>query len=132
MNSQLININSNEFNIHYIIHKLYTERIQNELETLDKNSDRYNYLNNLLSTNTNNTGLMETLKSVSIKQCKKPWRRLPENYKITKIEEYCKEKNINDENKNKLLTALKNKKLKIVNVDYDVENTKIININFKF
>lgn len=129
-----ININNEDFDIFYIRHNLYNERIQNEINTLNKDSERYKYLNNMIS-NTSNINIMEmnnTYEDAKKIKCKKPWRRLPENYKIIKIEEYCKEKNINDENKNKLLTALKNKKLKIVNVDYDVENTKIININFKF
>jgi len=129
-----INFNNDDFNIFYIKHKLYEERIQNELKTLNKDSDRYKKLNNMILNISNiNTNEINEISEKAFKiQCKKPWRRLPETYKITKIEEYCKEKNINDENKFKLINAVKNKKLKIADVNYDVENIKIIDINFKF
>ena len=36
-----INLNNEDFDIFYIRHILYNERIQNELNTLNKDSDRY-------------------------------------------------------------------------------------------
>lgn len=129
-----LNLNSEDFNILQIIHNLYHERIQNELEILDKDSDRYKYLSNMILTTSNiNINDMNNVFEKALKiQCKKPWRRLPEENKITKIEEYCKEKGLDEDKKNKLINAVKNKKLKVADVDYDIENIKINNIKFKF
>lgn len=127
-----LNLNSEDFNILQIIHNLYHERIQYELETLNKDSERYKYLCNLISTTSNiNINDINNVFEKALKiQNKKPWRKLSEENKISKILEYCEEKKFNEETKNKLLNAVKNKKLKIANVDYDIENMKIININF--
>ena len=127
-----INFNNEEFNIFQIRHNLYHERIQNELDTLNKDSERYKYLNNMISSASNINDINSALDKGTRMNYKKPWRRLSEENKIIKIEEYCKEKELDDEKKNKLINAVKNKKLKIVDVNYDVENIKIININFKF
>ena len=134
MNTTSININEDDFDIFYIRHKLYNERIQNEIKELKQDEERYKYLNNLISTssNINNDDINNTFDKVMKLQCKKPWRSLQENYKITKIQEYCEEKGLDDEKKNKLINAVKTKKLKTADVNYDIENIKIIDIKFKF
>lgn len=133
----MISISDRNLNLINIKSELYKQRLNNEinylnsLETTEDNDKRKDYLKSVLdSTEINTTAkkdemINDEMRQISEKEFKKCWVRMAIPYKIIKVEEYCKEKDIDDETKNKYIEMVKEKKLKTKNVEYDNKICKI-------
>jgi hypothetical protein len=121
-----------EEEIDHIKKQLFIERIQNELIELKEDTERYKYLNDILTqiNSKNITTIIETIDQVNSNEYKKKWFRLSEYHKISKIKEYVIEKNLQSI-ENDLIKAIKEKKLNTIKeVTYDNVNLKITKIKF--
>lgn len=137
----MISISDKNLNLVDIKNNFYKQRINNEidylntLEKTDENEKRKAYLLSVLGSYENKTEIKkeetfnQDLNSISEKEFKKSWVRMAIPHKIIKIEEYCKEKGINEETKNKYVQMAQEKKLKTKNVQYDNKICKIIKID---
>ena len=133
----MISISDRNLNLINIKSELYKQRLNNEinylnsLETTEDNNKRKDYLKSALDSTEINTAakkdemINDEMRQISEKEFKKCWVRMAIPYKIIKVEEYCKEKDIDDETKNKYIEMVKEKKLKTKNVDYDNKICKI-------
>lgn len=136
----MISISDKNLNLVDIKNNFYKQRINNEidylntLEKTDENEKRKAYLLSVLGSYENKTEIKkeetfnQDLNSISEKEFKKSWVRMAIPHKIIKIEEYCKEKGIDEETKNKYIQMAQEKKLKTKNVQYDNKICKIIKI----
>lgn len=150
----MISISDKNLNLVDIKNNFYKQRINNEidylntLEKTDENEEnvkhsphlasldekRKAYLLSVLCSYENKTEIKkeetfnQDLNSISEKEFKKSWVRMAIPHKIIKIEEYCKEKGIDEETKNKYIQMAQEKKLKTKNVQYDNKICKIIKI----
>lgn len=137
----MISISDKNLNLVDIKNNFYKQRINNEidylntLEKTDENEKRKAYLLSVLGSYENKTEIKkeeifnQDLNSISEKEFKKSWVRMAIPHKIIKIEEYCKEKGIDEETKNKYIQMAQEKKLKTKNVQYDNKIRKIIKID---
>ena len=137
----MISISDKNLNLVDIKNNFYKQRINNEidylntLEKTDENEKRKAYLLSVLGSYENKTEIKkeetfnQDLNSISEKEFKKSWVRMAIPHKIIKIEEYCKEKGINEETKNKYVQMAQEKKFKTKNVQYDNKICKIIKID---
>jgi hypothetical protein len=121
-----------ELDIDNIKKHLFIERINFELKDLNKKSDRYKYLIdilNQLNSQTNDT-LDETLDKVNSDEYKKKWFRLSKFHKLIKLKEYIIEKNLQSIEK-ELIKAIEDKQLYTAKeVTYDNVNLKIVKLKF--
>lgn len=136
----MISISDKNLNLVDIKNNFYKQRINNEidylntLEKTDENEKRKAYLLSVLGSYENKTEIKkeetfnQDLNSISEKEFKKSWVRMAIPHKIIKIEEYCKEKGIDEKTKNKYIQMAQEKKLKTKNVQYDNKICKIIKI----
>lgn len=137
----MISISDKNLNLVDIKNNFYKQRINNEidylntLEKTEENEKRKTYLLSVLDSYENKTEIKkeetfnQDLNSMSEKEFKKSWVRMAIPHKIIKIEEYCKEKGIDEETKNKYIQMAQEKKLKTKNVQYDNKICKIIKID---
>lgn len=133
----MISISDRNLNLINIKSELYKQRLNNEinylnsLEITEDNNKRKDYLKSVLDSTEINTAakkdemINDEMRQISEKEFKKCWVRMAIPYKIIKVEEYCKEKDIDDETKNKYIEMVKEKKLKTKNVEYDNKICKI-------
>lgn len=150
----MISISDKNLNLVDIKNNFYKQRINNEidylntLEKTDENGEnvshsphlasldekRKAYLLSVLGSYENKIEIKkeetfnQDLNSISEKEFKKSWVRMAIPHKIIKIEEYCKEKGIDEETENKYIQMAQEKKLKTKNVQYDNKICKIIKI----
>lgn len=128
-------------NIHYEIDaakkNLYIKRINNEMNDIDKNSERYKELSNIVTilTTPKVDSLNETITLININCVQKKWNYLHNFHKIIKIKEYIKNKYQNyDESFQKrieeiLVTAVEEGNLNSVKlVTYDKDKSIIVDI----
>lgn len=137
----MISISDKNLNLVDIKNNFYKQRINNEidylntLEKTEENEKRKTYLLSVLDSYENKIEIKkeetfnQDLNSISEKEFKKSWVRMAIPHKIIKIEEYCKEKGIDEETKNKYIQMAQEKKLKTKNVQYDNKICKIIKID---
>lgn len=137
----MISISDKNLNLVDIKNNFYKQRINNEidylntLEKTEENEKRKTYLLSVLDSYENKTEIKkeetfnQDLNSISEKEFKKSWVRMAIPHKIIKIVEYCKEKGIDEETKNKYIQMAQEKKLKTKNVQYDNKICKIIKID---
>ncbi len=81
-------MNSINIEIERIKKKLFIERLHNELSAITENSDRYKYLNRILTDLTKTNDLNTFLSKASDDVFAKKWNKLPNYHKIQKINEY--------------------------------------------
>lgn len=111
--------------------EMFVDRINREIKDIDKDSERYKYLMNVLEglPRDNSENLTTVLEKVSSSVYGKEWRKLPEFHKIQKIKQYLSEK-YGDEDyteiEKKIIKLVSEKKLGTAKcVEYDTKTMSI-------